>query len=79
MNEFKWARISLEQYKQMCRFQKEPYYPGDYEKYLIQQGIVQWKIYNKRAMDKRDDELKKISSKGELLKRYPMIFIMHRW
>ena len=57
MNEFKWARISLEQYKQMRRFQKEPYYPGDYEEYLIQQGIVQWKIYNKRAMDKRDAEL----------------------
>ena len=43
----------------MRRFQKEPYYPGDYEEYLIQQGIVQWKIYNKRAMDKRDAELKK--------------------
>ena len=57
MNTFKLARISLEQYKQICRFQKEPYYPGDYEKYLIQQGIVQWKIYNKRAMDKRDAEL----------------------
>ena len=64
MNEFKWARISLEQYKQMRRFQKEPYYPGDYEEYLIQQGIVQWKIYNKRAMDKRDDELKKARLKG---------------
>jgi hypothetical protein len=64
MNEFKWARISLEQYKQMRRFQKEPYYPGDYEEYLIQQGIVQWKIYNKRAMDKRDTELKKARLKG---------------
>ncbi len=65
MNEFKWARISLEQYKQMRRFQKEPYYPGDYEKYLIQQGIVQWKIYNKRAMDKRDAELALIKKKAE--------------
>ena len=57
MNEFKWARISLEQYKQMRRFQKEPYYPGDYEKYLIQQGITQFKIWHKRAMDKRDANL----------------------
>lgn len=32
---------------------------GCWEEYLIQQGIVQWKIYNKRAMDKRDAELKK--------------------
>jgi hypothetical protein len=47
----------------MCRFQKEPYYPGDYEQYLIQLGIVQWKIYNKRAMDKRDAELKKAKLK----------------
>ena len=65
MNEFKWARISLEQFKQMRRFQKEPYYPGDYEEYLIQQGIVQWKIYNKRAMNKRDAELALIKKKAE--------------
>ena len=57
MNTFKWARISLEQYKQICRFQKEPYYPGDYVKYLIQHVIVHWKIYNKRAIDKIDAEL----------------------
>ncbi len=57
MDKFKWTPISLEQYKQMLRFLKEPYYPGDYEKYLIQQGIVQWKIWNKRQMDKRDAEL----------------------
>ena len=63
MNEFKWARISLEQYKQMSRFKNEPYNTGDYEEYLIQQGIVQWKIYNKRAMDKREAELKKTKLK----------------
>jgi hypothetical protein len=45
MVKFKWIPISLEQYKQMCRFQKEPYYPGNYEEYPIQQGIVQWKIW----------------------------------
>ena len=65
MSTFKWARISLEQFKQMRRFQKEPYYPGDYEEYLIQQGIVQWKIYNKRAMNKRDAELALIKKKAE--------------
>ena len=59
MDKFKWTPISLEQYKQMLRFLKQPYYPGDYEEYLIQQGIVQWKIWNKRQMDKRDAELKK--------------------
>ena len=48
MDKFKWTPISLEQYKQMLRFLKQPYYPGDYEEYLIQQGIVQWKIWNKR-------------------------------
>ena len=64
MNEFKPARISLEQYKQRCRFLKEPYYPGDYEQYLIQQGIIQFKIWHKRAMDERDAELKKVKLKG---------------
>ena len=59
MEKFEFISISLEQYKQRCRFLKEPYYPGDYEKYLIQQGIVQWKIWNKRQMDKRDGELTK--------------------
>ena len=57
MNEFKWARISLEQYKQRCRFLKEPYYPGDYEQYLIQQGIIQFKRWHKKAMDERDTKL----------------------
>ena len=63
LNKFQWAPISLEQYKQMLRFLKQPYYPGDYEKYLIQQGIVQWKIWNKRQMDKRDAKLKQTKLK----------------
>ena len=59
MDKFKWAPISLEQYKQMCRFQKVPYYPNDYQEYLIQQGFAQFKRWHKRAMDQRDAELKK--------------------
>lgn len=54
MDKFKWTPISLEQYKQRCRFLKEPYYPGDYEEYLIQQGIVQFKRWHKKQMDRRD-------------------------
>ena len=54
MDEFKWTPISLEQYKQRCRFLKEPYYPGDYEKYIKQQKYNQFKIWHKRVMDKRD-------------------------
>jgi len=57
LDKFKRTPISLEQYKQMLRFLKEPYHPGDYDKYLIQQGIVQWKIWNKRQMDKGDATL----------------------
>ena len=57
MDEFKWTPISFEQYKQMLRFQKEPYYPGDYEEYLRQQGFAQFKRWHKRQMDKRDAEL----------------------
>ena len=49
--------VTLEHYKQMCRFQKEPYYLGDYEDYLIQQGLAQFKRWHKRQMDKRDAEL----------------------
>ena len=54
MDKFKWTPISLEQYKQRCRFLKEPYYLGDYEEYLIQQGIVQFKRWHKKHMDRRD-------------------------
>jgi len=53
MGEFKWAKISLEQYKQRCRFLKEPYYPGDYEDYLIQHGIIEFKRWYIRQMDKK--------------------------
>jgi len=53
MEKFEFISISLEQYKQRCRFLKEPYYPGDYEKYLIQQGIVQFKIWHKKQLNKR--------------------------
>ena len=49
--------VTLEHFKQMRRFQKEPYYPGDYEEYLIQQGFVQFKRWHKRQMDKRAAEL----------------------
>ena len=54
MDKFKWTPISLEQYKQRCRFLKQPYYLGDYENYLNMQGYIQFKIWHKRAMDKRD-------------------------
>ena len=63
MDKFKWIPISLEQYKQRCRFLKEPFYPGDYENYLKQQGYIQFKIWHKRAMDKKDAELKKAKLK----------------
>ena len=59
MDKFKWRPISLEQYKHSCRFLKEPYYLGGYEEYLIQQGLAQFKRWHKKAMDKRDAELKK--------------------
>jgi hypothetical protein len=63
MDKFRWAPISLEQYKQKCRFLKEPYCPGGYENYLVQQGYIQFKIWHKRAMDNRDAELKKAKLK----------------
>ena len=63
MDEFKWTPISLEQYKQRCRFLKQPYYLGDYEYYLKMQGYIQFKIWHKRAMDKKDAELKKAKLK----------------
>jgi hypothetical protein len=49
--------VTLEHFKQMRRFQKEPYYPGDYEGYISQEKYTQFKIWHKRAMDKRDAEL----------------------
>jgi hypothetical protein len=63
MDKFKWTPISLEQYKQMCRFLKEPYYPGDYDNYSIQQGFAQFKRWHKRQMDKRDAKLKTLRLK----------------
>ena len=56
MEKFEFISISLEQFKQRCRFLKEPYYPGDYEDYLIQQGIIEFKRWHKRQMDKRDKD-----------------------
>ena len=55
--------VTLEHYKQMCRFQKEPYYPGDYDRYIAQQKYNQFKIWHKRAMDKRD-ALTKLNAKN---------------
>jgi hypothetical protein len=49
--------VTLEHYKQMCRFKKDPYNLCDYERYIKQQKYNQYKIWHKRAMDKRDAEL----------------------
>ncbi len=64
-NKFKYIDKGLteEHIKQMCRFQDIPYVQGEYQRL---QGYIQFKIWHKKAMDKRDAESKKLSSSTEL-------------
>jgi len=64
-NKFKYIDKGLteEHIKQMCRFQDIPYVKGEYQRL---QGYIQFKIWHKKAMDKRDAESKKLSSSTEL-------------
>jgi hypothetical protein len=55
--------LSEEHIKQICRFQDAPYVKGEYQRL---QGYIQFKIWHKKAMDKRDTESKKLSSSTEL-------------
>lgn len=55
--------LTEEHIKQMCRFQDIPYVKGEYQR---MQGYIQFKIWHKKAMDKRDAEPKRLSSSTEL-------------
>ena len=52
-NKFKYIDkgLSEEHIKQICRFQDAPYVKGEYQR---MQGYIQFKIWHKNAMDKRD-------------------------
>lgn len=43
--------LSEEHIKQICRFSDRPYVKGEYQR---MQGYIQFKIWHKRQMDKRD-------------------------
>jgi len=58
--QYKSSDLSEEHIKQICRFQDVPYVKGEYQR---MQGYIQFKIWHKKAMDKRDDELKKTKLK----------------
>ena len=64
-NQFKYKDdgLSEEHIKQICRFLNTPYVKGEYQKW---HKFSQFKFWHKREMDKRDVELKKLSSNGEL-------------
>jgi hypothetical protein len=57
-NQFKYKDdgLSEEHIKQICRFLGTHYVKGKHQK---MQGYIQFKIWHKREMDKRDVELKK--------------------
>ena len=57
MNTFKYKDngLSEEHIKQICRFLDKPYVKGEYQR---MQGYIQFKIWHKRQMDKRDALIK---------------------
>ena len=61
-NKFKYIDkgLSEEHIKQICRFQVAPYVKGEYQR---MQRYIQFKIWHKKALDKRDAELKKVKLK----------------
>ena len=56
-NQFKYKAngLSEEHIKQICRFLDKPYVKGEYQR---MQGYIQFKIWHKRQMDKRDTLIK---------------------
>ena len=46
--------LTEEHIKQICLFLKKPYVKGEYQRL---QGYIQFKIWHKREMDKRDSLL----------------------
>ena len=61
-NQFKYKDdgLSEEHIKQICRFLGVPYVKGQHQR---MQGYIQFKNWHKKAMDKRDAELKKAKLK----------------
>ncbi len=60
---YKPTLLSEEHIRQICRFLDKPYVKGEYHKW---HKFSQFKFWHKKEMDKRDAELKKLSSNGEL-------------
>lgn len=61
-NQFKYKDDGLteEHIKQICRFLDTPYVKGEHQR---MQGYIQFKIWHKREMDKRDVQLNKLKLK----------------
>jgi hypothetical protein len=57
---YKSSDLSEEHIKQICRFLDKPYVKGEYQRW---NKFSQFKIWHKKTMDKRDDELKKAKLK----------------
>lgn len=58
--------LSEEHIKQICRFLDKNYVKGEYQR---MQRYIQFKIWHKREMDKRDYQLALKKNKGENLKK----------
>jgi hypothetical protein len=52
---YKSSDLSEEHIKQICRFSDRLYVKGEYQR---MQGYIQFKIWHKRQMDKRDALIK---------------------
>ena len=61
-NQFKYKDdgLSEEHIKQICLFLDKPYVKDEYQR---MQGYIQFKIWHKREMDKRDVQLNKFKLK----------------